>query len=254
VISLQLLVTACATGSRQGTIWPPEDFAIMVEEVAVDGGDMRTERRFRVGADGLVVFATAERVVVDEVSGTSLPVFSRLSVYELVPTCTRALARRVYRAGVLDLDTEQGQRDGEVEVGVLLRWQAFDRLQIVSSRGRVHGAMAEVLAILAAHFPAGERFRTPGVAERGLEPVLRGVPEPREDAAAALQVYLDLLDARWSDDRPLLLDAFALACSLGLRSRAEELLGRWQGIEVGAYDGEDLTVEILARMLPVAGA
>lgn len=229
----------------------------MVEEAAIASDAIRIERRFRVRADGVAAYGTATEAVVDPQSGTALPVFDRLAVYELVPTCTRALARRVHLAGVLALDPQQGQREGEVTVGALLRWRALDQRKTVSSRGRVHGAMAEILAIVGAHFPAGEALATPGVAERGIAPVLRGVPEPAADGAGALQVHLDLSAAR-PKDAELLLDAFALACKLGRRELAMQLLRRWrEQLERSAAAGEAaagaLTPEILARMLPPAG-
>lgn len=252
---MALLVAACASDPDRPTIWPPPDFEVVVEEASILGAEFRVERRFRVRADGLASFAAAGEPVVDPETGTRLPVWSRLSIYRLVPTCTRALARRIHRAGVLELDAAQGQRDGDVEVGARLTWRAFDRRVVVTSRGRVHGPMAEILAIVAAHLPEGEMLSTPGVSERGVASVLRGVPPPRDDAAGALAVHLDLLELS-PDDGTMLLDAFALACRAGRRQLAESLLGRWEAsvseppaVEPPA-DGPQLTPAILRRMLP----
>jgi hypothetical protein len=248
-VPLLLALACCTAGGQQPSIWPPADFALHVEEVALGVDAAHTLRRFRVAADGIVVYGVATGEVVDATSGTALPVFGCLCVYELVPTCTRALTRRIARAGVLELAAEQGQREGEVAVGTVLRWRAFDRRAMLTSRGRVHGEMAEILAVVAAHLPAGEAFATPGVAERGVGPVLRGVPELRSDPAGALQACLDLLAAR--EDEGLLLDAFALATSLGRAELATGLLARWRAVR--AADAE-LTAEILSRMTPAGGA
>ncbi|MCA8974486.1 MAG: hypothetical protein KDC98_07175, partial [Planctomycetes bacterium] len=125
----------------------------------------------------------------------------------------------------------------------------------VTSRGRVHGPMAQVLAIAAAHFPPGERLETPGVGDLDVTAVLHGVPAPRDDAAGALQAHLDLL-AEAPEDEGWLLDAFALACSLGRRELAAELLERWRRVAEGgdAPLGAVLSAEILIRMLPAADA
>jgi len=263
VLLVALVAAACATDLDQDTIWPPADFSLTVEEVSLRGGEYVIERRFRARADGLACFATASGVVVDPETGTPLPVWTRLSVYQLVPTCTRALARRVHRAGVLELERTQGQRESDVEAGTTLRWRAFDKSVVVTSRGRVHGPMAEILAVVAAHLPTGEELLTPGVAERGIASVLRGVPEPREDADGALRTFLELLE-RFPDDTTMLVDAFALACRVGRRPLAEQLLDRWTAAEAGAaaapesVTGEappevvQLSPAILRRMLPPA--
>ncbi|MCA8948607.1 MAG: hypothetical protein KDE27_03850 [Planctomycetes bacterium] len=253
--------SGCTSSEQVASIWPPADFDIEVEEFSTSGDQWRARCRFRVRADGLATYATAGGVVVDPETGTELPVWSRLAVYRLVPTCTRALARRVHRAGVLDLVPEQGQRGGDVDVVARLRWQAFDRRQLVRSRGRVHGSMAEILAIVAAHLPEGESLGTPGVEERRIAPVLRGVPAPRDDAAGALAAHLELAAASPAD-RELLLAAFALACSLGRRVEAEELLTRWQQLEPPPEPSDEdeppaladvrLSPAMLRRMLPPA--
>lgn len=241
------VAAACAGAGDRSTIWPPPDFEVQFEEFAVADGEQTLERRFRVRADGLALFAEATAHVEDPETGTTLPVWTRLAAYDLVPTCTRALARRMHRAGVRDLEPEQGQQDSVATVVARLRWQAFQELELIRSRGRVHGAMAEILAILAAHLPPGERFETPGVAERGLESVLRGVPEPRDDAAGALAALL-ALQQRAPEDPELVLDAFALACHLGRREVAERLIERWSALvdsqraaalASGAVGGED---------------
>jgi hypothetical protein len=258
VAALLLLgVTSCSSNALADSIWPPADFEVAVEEVRVDNGMASVVRRFRARADGIVSYGTSARAVVDAATGTALPVFERLSVYELVPTSIRALARRIERCGILDLDRVQGERGVVEGPSLVVVWQAFGRRKVITARGRVHGAMAEVLAIVRAHLPDGETFGLPGLAERPVLSVLRGVPAPRSDAVGALESHHELL-ARRPQDRTLLLDAFALACDLGRRSAAEELLTQWLELTAGERreqemfpEGEPrLTAALLERLLP----
>jgi len=254
---LVALLGACNTSPDHDTIWPPPDFEIAVDELRESDEQERIVRRFRVRADGVAFFATSSTSLGDATSKITLPVFDTLCIYQLVPTCTRALARRVHRAGVLELERIQGERRTPEGGSVILRWQAFARPKVVSARGRVNGAMAEILAIVAAHLPDGERLDLPGVAERAIAPVLRGVPAPVADAGAALEALLGVLQTS-PRDQTLLLDAFALACHVGRRAVAEDLLQRWTAEtadarreqEVFPEDELRLTPEILTGLLP----
>lgn len=261
LVATTLLFTAagCSSTALADSIWPPADFEFAVEEVRIENGTANVVRRFRAGADGIVAYGTSSRAVVDAASGTALPVFERLSVYQLVPTSIRALARRVDRCGILELDRVQGERGVTEGPSLVVAWQAFGQRQVITARGRVHGAMADVLAIVRAHLPEGEAFELPALAERPVVPVLRGVPEPRGDAAGSLQAHRELIALR-PEDRMLLLDAFALACDLGRRSTAEELLTRWLTLTADERrlqelfpEGEPrLTAALLERLLPPA--
>lgn len=252
------LFGACTGNALPESIWPPADFELVVEERSF-GDEDRGVRQFRAWADGTVSFATADAAVTDAETGTALPLFDRVAVYRLVPTSIRALARRVHGCGILELDTVQGERNVQDGPRVTLTWRAFGRERVITARGRVHGAMADVLAIVAAHLPEGERFELQQASGRPVVPVLRGVPAPRRDPAGALRAHLDLLA-----DRPaaqhLLLDAFALACALPRRSVAEELLARWLEIDAAVRRQQQMfpelepgtSAEALERLLPSA--
>lgn len=256
---LLLHAVSCTGNALPDSIWPPVDFELVVEEVHVANGSANIVRRFRARADGIVSYATSTRAVVDAATGTNVPVFERLSVYELVPTSIRALARRIDRCGILELDRVQGERGVVDGPSLVLSWQAFDRRQVITARGRVHGAMAQVLAIVAEHLPDGETFGLPELGERPVVPVLRGVPKPVSDPAGALAAHRQLLERR-RDDRTLLLDAFALACDLGRRVAAEELLAQWLTLtaterrqqEMFPEQEPRLTAAVLERLLPPA--
>jgi hypothetical protein len=267
VTLLALTSASCFGDELAPTIWPPPDFGCEVEEVALREGVPQVVRRFRVENDGICVYGTAATSRVDATSGAALPVFDRLVVYRLVPECVRAFARRIDRLGVLTLDNVQGERGVASDTGLVLRWRAFGNQKTIVARGRVFGAMAEILAIVTSHLPDDERFALPGFAERQVVSVLRGVPAPLTDARLALAAHEELLAER-PDDRAWLLDAFALACAVGERAAAEDLLRRWSALEAaqaasgpGAAQGSaagsgasasagGLTADLLRRLLP----
>ena len=250
------LGSACKSEALAESIWPPSDLEILVEELELDGAEARVMRRFRAGADGLVTYGTSKKSVVDPETHTLLPVFDCVCVYRLVPTSIRALARRLDRAGIAELERIQGERGVEEGTGLAMTWQAFGRRHVLTARGRLHGPMAEIMALVAAHLPPGENFGLPGLAERPVVPVLVGVPAPREDAAGALEAHERMLVER-PEDQAWLLDAFALACHLSRRNSAEGLLQRWCDATAAqrtanSFPEEEprLRPEVLQRMLP----
>ncbi|HEX6809988.1 MAG TPA: hypothetical protein VF384_00070 [Planctomycetota bacterium] len=254
-LALTLAASACKSDARAKSIWPPADLEILVEELQVDGAEARVLRRFRAGADGLVAYGTSSRSVEDPETHTLLPVFDRLSVYRLVPESIRALARKLDKAGIAELDRVQGERGVEEGTSLAMEWQAFGRRHVVTARGRLHGPMAEIMALVGAHLPPGEGFGLPGLADRPVVPVLRGVPAPRLDAAAAFEAHERMLAER-PEDEGWLLDAFALACHLEKRSNAEALLQRWSDLtaaeRTAPFPEEEsrLAPAVLQRMLP----
>lgn len=248
------VLAACSEPELQPSIWPPPDFACLVEEMALRDGRAEVVRRVRIEATGVVVCGTAARWLSDPEQTLSLPVFDRLAVYQLVPDSLRAFARRIDRLGIATLDPVQGERGGFADNGLALRWRAFGAERVITARGRIHGQFAEILAVVNAHLPDGERLAALP-AERVVVPVLRGVPQPLADARGALQAY-EALMARHGEDRGWLLDAYALACSLGDRGSAEALLARWDRVESlrALFRGDDDDVvassPILQRLLP----
>lgn len=259
VVAFGWLAASCETPVPP-SIWPPPDFALAVEQVRHDPVGVQVAKRFRVRADGLVVYGTATTSVVGGDPDLRLPVFDRLAVYQLEPQCTRALARRIERCGVLDLDPVQGERGAVAGPSIVLAWQALGQRKSLSASGAVHGAMAEILAIVEAHLPEGERLDLPGVADRNQPRILRGVPVPREDAGGALEMHRALLQKAPADGE-IALDAFVLACHLGHRQLAETLLEQWAAAtaeprraqspfaDAGGAGGA-LSPEALATLLP----
>jgi hypothetical protein len=252
-----LLFTACRATDLAPTIWPPADFQCEVEELTLRDGSLQVLRRVRFDVDGLVVYGTSSSSRTAPGGDVALPVFDRLAIYELVPACVRRLARRLDELGVARLDTAQGERGANDDTGLVLRWRAFGAQRTLTARGRVHGPMATILEVIAAHLPPGEGFGLPEFPARPIVPVLRGVPEPLADAERSLAAYQDLL-ARDPDDRAWLLEAFALACATAARPTALALLERWEaldrsGQQAGPFPDRPagaLTAEDLRLLLP----
>lgn len=226
VALLATVLAGCRATDLAPSIWPPPDFQCEIEELELRGGELQVLRRMRFDVDGLVVYGTASRSHSAPGADVALPVFDRLAVYQLVPASIRRFARRLDQLGVARLDSAQGERGATDDTGLVLRWRAFGTRKTLTARGRVHGPMAEILEVVAAHMPPGERFALPEFPAQPVVPVLRGVPEPLADATKSLEVHLELLD-RDPGEASWLLDAFALACATGARQTAEELLDRW---------------------------
>lgn len=254
-----LALTACASSDLPPSDWPPVDFEFEAEQLVLGSEGAQVERRMRVFADGMVVYGTAVdslRQRVDPVVGPtiSLPVFDRLSVYRLVPNALRAFARRLDRLGIATMATRQGE-SLEVECSVVvLRWRAFGAENRILVQGGVGGPVAELLSAISAHLPTGEQFTSLGREPRAVAPVLRGVPEPLVDRAAALQVHEALCEER--ADEQLLLDTFSLACANGDRARAQRWLARYGALTkptAGTAAGSSevrLDEPFLQRLLP----
>ena len=245
------LLAACVSDDLAPSIWPPANFALQVEEVRFEGQQAHVLRRVTVDAEGLVVYGTSSRPLVDDLTGTSLPVFERLAVYQLEPDCVRALARKVDRLLPDDANVDPGE---PAPTSILLRWRAFDVETSFTAQGRPRGRVHDVLREVAGYLPAGESFETP---LSGVRPVLRGTPAPREDVRGALAAYEELR-RRLPLEPGLLLEGFALACSAGDRGNAERWLEAWaeadERLRAGAPAFPDqaaqLDAELLRRMLP----
>jgi len=250
-------LVGCASQEPAPSIWPPSDFRCEMEELALRDGTLQVVRRVRFDGSGLVVYGTSTRSLVDPETKVALPVFDRVAVYQLVPACVRGLARRLKEKGVDTIDVVQGQRGAAEDTGLSLRWRAFGTERLLTVRGRVNGPMLQILGVVAAHLPPGERFSFAGDEEHPVVSVLRGVPEPIADTVGALRAHEALL-AQHGDNGAWLLDAFALACAAGLRESAAALLERWGQREalrqaVSTFPDEGLlglTTEGLRRLLP----
>ncbi|MBK8095904.1 MAG: hypothetical protein IPK26_02280 [Planctomycetes bacterium] len=254
------LSTACLTDrSQHVTVWPPADFSLVVEEHQVElrDGAARSfvRRRFRVWANGRAVYGKASGAIEDPITGATLPVFSGLAAWQMLPESSRGLARKLHLKGVLSLAAFEGAGPSTTggTSGIRLQYHAFGTDKVVAMSGQVTGNAARVLQVINAHLPAGEGFLLPGVPADHLPCV--EVPAPAEDLNGSLLWHMALA-ADPANDPMVCLDLFALACRAKQRPAAVEAIGRWQAaqaavaIEPGTVPPARLTRDVLERMLP----
>lgn len=256
---LALLLPGCLSDpSDHPTVWPPDDFHLEVESGRYTQQASQVLQRFQVWSDGLALYREADDSVRDPAGEVSLPVFRRICAWRMLPESTRSLARKLYRRGVLDLHSIQGdQRQRAEGLALVLRYRAFGRGKNVVARGQIHGPMVRVLHVVNSYLPEGVEFDLPGMVGDREPQRLTDVPPPTDDLEGSLELHRELLE-RFSEDPELTLDAFALACRAGRRDVAEQLMTRYlelteparrQG-EMFPEGGEGLTAERLRRLLP----
>ncbi len=239
------------------SVWPPSNFRIVVEELQTVGMSAHILRRWQVDASGLVIYGTSSQPLVDPDSGASWPVFDRLSVYRLEPKCVRALSRRLDRLGISEIVVPSSAVASGEGPGLSVQWQAFGSKRVLPSYGRLRGPMAEIMAVIASHLPPGEAFEVEMT--RPIVSVLHGVPTPGLGGIDALKAYRELI-AQDPEDEQLIIAAYALACSVGEREQAEQLLASWQWLKrsepslIGFQDDPgqalDARIKSLSNLLP----
>ncbi|MEZ6038199.1 MAG: hypothetical protein R3F29_12000 [Planctomycetota bacterium] len=217
------LLSGCVGTELPPSLWPPQDFVVELEEVRFVDDGVHVLRRFRVDASGVALYGESEQPLLLPGTNVSLPVFDRLAIYRLAPECVRALSRRICRIGSPDLSVDPGVH-GTAEIGLVVRWQAFQAREELTGAGRLHGVLAEIVALVAAYLPPGVQLHTQF--GRKVVPVLTGVPEVAESGDGALSAYRELREQ--SGNAPnFLLEGLALACARGARDDADRWLEAW---------------------------
>jgi hypothetical protein len=225
-------LAGCRTNRPATSIWPPSDFELCVEDLQTKDGVAAVRRRFRVWADGTVVYGRSKEPLTAPGGGVALPVFTEVSSWRMLPEITRQLARKMHKRGILDLEPLQGDQRETGGVALRVRYRAFGQERLAVASGRIHGAMVRLLHGVNAYLPPGETFEMLGMAGDRDPQTQRGIPAAVDDLPGALQFHEEVLAGR-SDDRELLLDTFALACKAGRRELASELLTRYRTMTAG---------------------
>lgn len=225
-----LLLSSCATGPRViVSKFPSPDFRLVVEELADVDGVVQVQRRFRVLADGTCSYARASAQLVDPETGITLPVFSILSVYQLMGINVRLLARKLHKQqlGVLT----------QAEIGGVLdqsrRWRISYRAANTQSElvvgGQINRLLVGIFNVINNHVPPGEGFALQGLSGDPDPVSYSNIQAPVASVQGALGAYSGLLLARPAE-ADLLLETFALACTAKDRKFAAELLARFSAL------------------------
>lgn len=241
------------------TAWPPPDFRLDVEVYRAPRDRAMVSRRLQVWPDGFSLYRLGGEPLHDTESGLILQVYQSVSAYQMRPEAVRFLSRKVWRRseGIGRLDPGEVP-PGELEERLRFQCRAFGATRSAVALGRAYGGLVGVIEAVNQYVPVGEEFRLPGVTVVAGENVLMEVPRPRSDLAGSLSFHLQLVE-RFPGDAALVRDAFALACRLGDRSRAEDLLARYRRLVEGlpipqpdeVPDDEGLpSTEALAVFLP----
>lgn len=223
----------CVADAPQQSTWPPDDYYVEVRYQE----DRRERQRVRFWRDGLVVYAEATDWLGEgDDGGVALPVFSRISAYQLRPESIRYLSRLLERAGLNDLSGELVDAGDGSSPMVTIHWRAFRREADAWVAGRVEGSAVRVLQVINAFLPLGCSFDCAGLSVGDPEPShLVEVPEPEDSVSGALGFYREAL-LRWREpSADLAIEAFALALEAKELDVAEELLQR---IEADTLDVE----------------
>lgn len=203
---------SCISNSSPPSVWPPDDFRLIVSGVTRARGGERVEQRFRLLADGLAVYREARRAV----PGTplDLPVFTRVAAYRLRPESVRACGRQLERAGLFDRVLGQSinrEQDGQ---HVALSWRAFGGEGQVSSYVDNGGSLDRIVHVVNSFLPEGHAFRFEALSGEPEPKRLVRVPEPLDSGAGALLCHRRFVET-WPDEPALQLDLFALAWAEG---------------------------------------
>ena len=219
-------LTGCVTPETTGdSLWPPADFSIEVRVGAVEAGEIQDLMRFRVFADGLAVWREARDSVGGvEVGSAPFPVFRTVAAYRLSPQSLRMLSRSLDAAGISRVGPAAGdERDpGAPVLGVHYRGFGHDRLAFATGVLEPGSDLRRLVEVLHDYLPVGRRLVAMDLGDRQSRPALLRVPEPVDDAGAALAFHQELC-RRYPEDIELSVDTFALAVEMGNAELAAEL-------------------------------
>lgn len=237
------------------TAWPPADFYLEVEAVR-SGTDVAPRwQRLQAWADGTVLFRVADEALADPDNGLVTPVYATACAYVLHPDAIRLLARKAARRCGLQSDarpllpaqigdppavTAERLREWD-QVRFLCRAQMKERVGSITEQ--TFASIAGVLQVVNQYVPPGGEFALAGMTLDPGDNVLLDVPQPRHDAAGALDCHRQLLE-RFPGDLDLVRDAFALACRLGDGAAARELLGRYRRLHAAAEALRPIVAEV----------
>ncbi len=245
-LTCAVLVAGCLSrASSPSTVWPPEDFALEVEQLESSAAGIRVVRRFSVDRDGLCIYAESDGVVLLPGGALQLPLFHRMSSFLMREESVRMLSRLLFKRGVLELRVLEGETEAGTGSSIVhLRYRGFGEQRRVVNRGEIYGAAVRVLKVVNSFLPAGRSFELPGLYGEKEPLRLTGIPPVQEDPAG-IQDFLERESEGRTSEPRLLLVAMALALDRSDHEAAARILSRYRSFAA--------TAEREAAMFPDVG-
>lgn len=194
--------------------FPPEDFYLEVRTTVTTADGLQETQRFQVWESGFAVYREADlSLITPEPGSLRLPLFQRVSAYQMDEESTRTLSRLLYNSGLADLPAVVGNPTPRGDVITVL-WRHLSEKQVQAHE--IQGRMARVLHVINSFLPEGTKNSNPFQ----LQPPMSGEPEPShlanvpevlDSMPASLDFHLEELATRFPEDVEVLKDTFALA-------------------------------------------
>lgn len=238
-LPLLSVLAACGSSAVTRSDWPPDDFYLEVRARSQTKDGLIDRQSLHVFADGFVVYREADPL--DAFSDGWPPVFSRVSAYRILPESTRSLARSLYQAGLYQVETVVGT-DTDAEEVIAIAARAFGDQRRLVARGRVYGAVIDVLHVVNAYVPPGCAFALPDMTGEPQPSRLSRVPQPPRSVEGAYRLHQQWADRWQTPDVQWRIEALALALRAGdpVGARAQLLaLEREQKATAGPFPDVD---------------
>lgn len=227
VLILAASVGSCETQKSRRGAWPPADFRVELRHsVEVDGG-LQVRQDAQINAQGLVVYRESDRCICSADGRLQLPVYRRVSAYELPWRSIRILSRNLHRAPVKDVKAPPKSPPVEPGSNHHIRLQVTylaNEIDVVAVNQNV-GLMNRVVRIINAFLPKDHAVTMPNMLGTPEVHRVQDVPEVRDSLTGAKQFHEKLLLER-ANDSSLLEDTFALAVAASDWSLASSCVTR----------------------------
>lgn len=254
---LCLALGSCATDPLSESLWPPEDFWLEMRAVRLDTGGVHELQKVQIDRNGVVVYRESRGDL--ENAAFPIPLYTKISVYELDRRSLRQLTRYLDRAGLFERDSGPEQvLEVEDQDQLWLEWRARDAFAAISTSSADQTVLQETVHIVNAYLPEPSRVFYPGELLGDPEPRhVDRAPDPLDDLPGAIDAHRALIKARGGEDVDLLLELFALAKEAGDDKTATDCLRTLEAIAADRTgpDGraDDLILDVIAPLWPLVG-
>lgn len=227
-----LLVGCLAERAVLSSEFPPAGFYLEVRTTVTTADGLQETQRFQVWEDGFAVYREADASLdVPAPDPLRLPLFRRVSAYQLENESTRTLSRLLYNSGLSELAPVLGTPSPRGTVITVL-WRHLGDKEVQAHE--VQGRLARVLHVVNSFLPEETKNTHPFL----LLPMtgepepshLANVPEVLDSMPASLDFHVEELVTRFPEDVNVLLDTFALAFAEDQLDLAVRILERIEAL------------------------